>query len=145
MPVTISNMSKKSRGVKPSNTPCPCGSGQPYATCCGTCHSGTPAATAEALMRSRYSAYALGLEDYLLATWHITTRPSQLDLNAETPAPQWIALQVLRHTPIDDNHAIVEFIARCRIGGRAQRLHEISHFVREDGRWYYLKAENEPD
>ncbi len=96
-------------------------------------------------MRSRYSAYALGLEDYLLATWHITTRPSQLNLNAETPAPKWIGLQVLRHTPIDDDHAIVEFIARYRIGGRAQRLHEISHFVREDGRWYYLKAENEPD
>jgi len=96
-------------------------------------------------MRSRYSAYALELEDYVLATWHITTRPAQLDLNAEIPAPKWIALQVLRHTPIDDDHAIVEFIARCRISGRAQRLHEISHFVREDGRWYYLKAENESD
>lgn len=96
-------------------------------------------------MRSRYSAYALGLDDYLLATWHITTRPHRLDPDPAAPAPKWIGLQILRHDSIDNDHAIVEFVARCRIGGRAQRLHEVSHFVRENGRWAYLEAENEPD
>ncbi|MEN9357930.1 MAG: hypothetical protein RL695_2101 [Pseudomonadota bacterium] len=101
-------------------------------------------------MRSRYSAYAMGCNDYLLATWHPSTRPATLDLhtdphaNTPQPAAQWIGLQVLRHEP-GDEQAIVEFVARYRIAGRAQRLHEISHFVRENGRWYYLKAENEPD
>ena len=142
MPVTSSNMSKQNLGT---DMPCPCGSSQPYATCCGACHAGVPADTAEALMRSRYSAYALGLDDYLLATWHASSRPSRLDPDTGEPAPKWIGLQVLRHTRLDDDHAIVEFVARCRIGGRAQRMHEISRFVRENGRWTYLKAENEPD
>ena len=59
----------------PSETPCPCGGGRTYASCCGAWHAGTPAPSAEALMRSRYSAYVFGLEDYLLATWHRSTRP----------------------------------------------------------------------
>ena len=59
---------------------CPCGSGRAYAACCGRLHSGAEnAASAETLMRSRYSAYVLKLEDYLLATWHPDTRPRQLE------------------------------------------------------------------
>jgi hypothetical protein len=61
------------------STACPCGSGRPYAACCGRLHGGEPAATAEELMRSRYSAYVLGLEAYLLATWHASTRPAALE------------------------------------------------------------------
>jgi SEC-C motif-containing protein len=87
-------------------------------------------------MRSRYSAYVLGLEDYLLATWHASTRPAALNFGAGAQA-KWLGLEVKAHAESDDS-ATVEFVARCRVGGRAQRLHEVSRFVREDGCWFYV-------
>ena len=117
---------------------CPCGSGQPYARCCEPCHHGDAAATAEALMRSRYSAYVLGLDDYLTSTWHPTTRPEAIDTTLDTPPLQWLGLEVKRHERQDDDHAIVEFVARYRSSGRGHRLHETSRFVREEGRWFYV-------
>ena len=84
-------------------------------------------------MRSRYSAYVLGLEAYLLATWHVSTRPAVLDL-ADESGSKWLGLTVKRHQVQDDSHATVEFVARYR-------LQEHSEFVREDGRWYYLDGE----
>ena len=96
--------------------------------------------TAETLMRSRYSAYVFALEPYLLATWHASTRPSSLDL-AEAENTRWIGLQIKRHQQIGTDSAIVEFVARYKIDGRAHRLHEISRFLREGGRWYYLDGE----
>ncbi|MBI3140780.1 MAG: SEC-C domain-containing protein [Rhodocyclales bacterium] len=119
---------------------CPCGSGQPYAACCTRWHGGEPAPDAEALMRSRYSAYVLRLEAYLLATWHVRTRPDRLDLAAE-PAPKWLGLEIRRQEPTGPDAALVEFVARYKVGGQAHRLHEISRFVREDGRWYYVDGE----
>lgn len=97
------------------------------------------APTAEALMRSRYSAFVLGERDYLLATWHPDTRPGSLD--ADPPGLRWLGLDVRRHTVQDDTHATVEFVARSKLSGRAHRLHETSRFVREDGRWYYLDGD----
>ena len=90
-------------------------------------------------MRSRYSAYVLKLEDYLLATWHPDTRPSELDLAADDS--KWLGLAVKSHVTQDENHASVEFVARYRIAGKGYRLHEISRFVREGGRWYYRDGE----
>ena len=87
-------------------------------------------------MRSRYSAYVLGLEDYLLATWHASTRPVALNLDREAPS-KWLGLEVRAHAASDDT-ATAEFVARCRVGGRAQRMHETSRFVREDGCWFYV-------
>jgi SEC-C motif domain protein len=87
-------------------------------------------------MRSRYSAYALGLIDYVLATWHPSTAPGELEL----PPLKWLALEV-RHTEQSGDAGVVEFVARCREGGRAQRLHETSRFVREGGRWYYIDGQ----
>ncbi len=87
-------------------------------------------------MRSRYSAYVRGLEDYLLATWHPSTRPAALNL-AAAPQPKWLGLEVKAHSESGDE-AAVEFVARCKVGGRAQRMHELSRFRREQGRWYYL-------
>jgi len=125
--------------MKPGE-PCPCGSGQRYAACCGPLHAGErPAASAEALMRSRYSAYVLKLADYLLATWHPSTRPSELDLAADDS--KWLGLDVKRHEVQDDDRAMVEFVARYRIAGRGHRLHELSRFVREDGRWFYVDGD----
>jgi SEC-C motif-containing protein len=125
--------------MKPGES-CPCGSGRPYAACCGRLHAGAEATpSAEALMRSRYSAYVQKLSEYLLATWHPTTRPSELDLSADDS--KWLGLEVKRHTVLDDSHATVEFVARYRIAGRGHRLHELSRFVREDGRWYYVDGD----
>lgn len=90
-------------------------------------------------MRSRYSAFVGKLADYLLATWHASTRPAELDLAADDS--KWLGLDVRRHQPVDDTRATVEFVARYRIAGRGHRLHEISRFVREDGRWYYVDGD----
>ncbi|MHB1076079.1 YchJ family protein [Thiobacillus sp.] len=119
---------------------CPCGSGRPLADCCGRFHAGDPAPDAESLMRSRYSAYVLGLEDYLRATWHPATCPAALGLDA-VPRPQWLGLTVKAYTPLDETHATVEFIARYKLNGRAFRLHETSRFERADGRWLYVDGE----
>jgi SEC-C motif-containing protein len=127
--------------------PCPCGRRdarqrpQPFARCCGRFladFEGTPAPDAEALMRSRYCAFVLEDADYLLATWHPSHRPPSL---AFEPGLKWLGLEVRDHRPLDSAHAEVEFVARSRIAGRAQRLHERSRFVCEDGRWYYLDGD----
>ncbi|MBX3602698.1 MAG: SEC-C domain-containing protein [Rubrivivax sp.] len=121
--------------------PCPCGSGQPYPACCGRFHAGPlhlQAPDAEALMRSRYSAFVRGDVDYLLATWHPSTRPASLVLE---PGVRWLGLEVRAHHHIDDEHATVEFVARSRLAGRATRLHETSRFVREGGRWFYVDGD----
>lgn len=128
---------------------CPCGRGR-YATCCGPLHAavavaaapdapaGAYAADADALMRSRYSAYVLGDADYLLATWHASTRPDTIEF---VTGLRWLGLEVKRHVA-DGERAVVEFVARHRLGGgRAGRLHETSRFIREDGRWFYLDGD----
>ena len=123
------------------NEICNCGSGKPADTCCQPYLEGTtPAPTAEALMRSRYVAYGLGLEPYLLTTWHPSTRPASLDFDKEAPL-NWIGLTVKRHELQGEASAIVEFVARYKVGGRAYRLHETSRFVREDGRWLYVDGD----
>jgi SEC-C motif-containing protein len=125
-----------------ADQPCPCGAGLAYETCCGRWHRGSlhlQAPTADALMRSRYSAYVLGLLDYVRDTWHPRTRPAQLE---SSPAGlKWLGLEVRRHVVRDDEHAEVEFVARSRLHGRAQRLHELSRFVREEGRWLYVDGD----
>jgi len=88
-------------------------------------------------MRSRYSAYVLGLDAYLLATWHPSTRPASIGLE---PGVKWLGLEVRRHAP-DGDRAVVEFVARNKLGGRARRLHETSRFVREAGRWSYVDGD----
>lgn len=132
--------------------PCPCGRadarGRPlaYGGCCGRYlehFESTPAPDAESLMRSRYSAFVLENAGYLLATWHTSQRPTQLEFE---PGVRWLGLEVRSHTRQDDTHAQVEFVARLRdASGRASRLHEKSRFVREADaagvwRWYYLDA-----
>ena len=123
-----------------SLTNCPCESGKSYKACCEPAHKGSPAATAEALMRSRYTAFVLSLEDYLLKTWHSTTRPTALNLAEDSPT-KWLGLQIKHTENTSENTAIVEFIARYKIAGKATRLHEISQFERIDGRWYYLTGD----
>ena len=119
---------------------CPCGRPLPYDSCCGRWHAGPlylQAPDAESLMRSRYSAFVRELADYLLDTWHPSTRPPGIDFE---PGLRWLGLDVKRHAPQGEDRAIVEFVARSKLGGRAHRLHETSRFVREGGRWLYVDA-----
>jgi SEC-C motif domain protein len=117
---------------------CMCLSGEQYRMCCGRFHSGTAeAATAEQLMRSRYSAFALRDESYLLRTWHPSEAPKHLDLD---PEMEWRRLDIVstdRGGPLDVQ-GTVEFKAYFRQGGDRGVLHEVSRFVREHGRWFYL-------
>ena len=121
---------------------CPCGILRAYGDCCGRFHAGDAADSAQKLMRSRYSAFQLKLDDYLLATWHPSTRPTTLD--SGTDALRWLGLELRSQSQAGDS-ARIEFIARFRLGqGPVQRQHEISRFVREDGCWFYLDGEFPP-
>lgn len=139
---------------------CPCG-GPSYATCCGPLIAGAVVApSAEALMRSRYTAYTLRQEAYLRTTWHPSTCPAE-HIVGDDEKLQWLGLEVksalrLRQRKAnpgiaatlpppasnsaapDSDRDSVEFVARYKVNGRAHRLHEVSRFVREDGRWLYL-------
>ncbi len=121
---------------------CDCGAARRYEDCCGRFHSGPlhlQAPDAEALMRSRYSAYVRDLIDYLRATWHTSTRPESIEPNP--PGLRWLGLDVKKHLVQDTDHATVEFVARSKLGGRAHRMQEKSRFVREDGRWFYVDGD----
>ena len=125
---------------------CPCSSGETYGACCGPLHRGERLApTAEALMRSRYSAFAVGDAAYLRSTWHASTRPGALELDADQ---EWRRLDVHATRaggPFDDA-GTVEFTASYRdaaTGGRG-RLHEASRFVREGGVWFYVDGDVAP-
>ena len=91
-------------------------------------------------MRSRYSAYVLEKSAYLKATWHPDTLPPAFLLD-EHSKTKWLGLIIECYESNDADHAIVEFVARYKVNGRAYRLHEVSRFVREHGRWYYLDGE----
>ena len=125
---------------------CPCGHNRTYSECCGRfIDGGEFAPSADSLMRSRYAAYARGNENYLLATWYAGKRPATLGLNRDEPT-KWLGLDVLRHEvdQIDANRALVEFVARFKVGGgRAQRLREVSRFVRENGKWFYVDGDTD--
>jgi SEC-C motif-containing protein len=95
--------------------------------------------TAEALMRSRYDAYVALDREWLLETWHPSTRPAALELDCSI---RWLGLEIKDRRDVDDTHAEVEFVARFRTGGgRAERMHERSRFVKEGGRWYYVDGD----
>ncbi|WP_318243950.1 MULTISPECIES: YchJ family protein [Oerskovia] len=134
----------------PDDARCPCLSGETYGACCGRYHRGLAAGgsdtvgapTAEALMRSRYAAFAVGDADYLLATWHPSTRPTDLDLDDDVT---WRRLDVVATSaggPLDRT-GVVEFVAHYRSAETRERgsLHEVSAFVREGGRWYYVDGD----
>ena len=128
-----------------SQSPCPCGmvvakAALPYRDCCGRwLDSATPAPDAQALMRSRYTAFALERADHLLATWHASQRPSSIQFE---PGVKWLGLEVRSHSATGEATAEVEFVARQKpLGAAALRLHERSRFVREQGQWLYVDGD----
>ncbi|WP_425504630.1 YchJ family protein [Pseudoxanthomonas beigongshangi] len=135
--------------MKPVPDACPCGSGTAHAACCGRYHAGEAAPDAEALMRSRYSAFVRGDEAYLRASWDPATCPPDLGLDAPGGVrTQWLGLTVKQHRLTGENAAgeriaEVEFVARYRVGGGAAvRLHELSRFMQRDGRWFYVDGDH---
>ena len=117
---------------------CPCGSARPYDRCCGRFHRGeAQAATAEQLMRSRYTAFAVGDADYLLETWHPASRPRRVRFD---PGRRWVGLEVLATTGggMLDGEGTVSFVAHHERDGERRELQEVSAFVRIEGRWRYL-------
>jgi SEC-C motif-containing protein len=125
----------------PNDRRCRCGSGDDYAVCCGPFHAGERAApTAVAQMRSRFSAFAIGDGDYLLATWYPETSPKLLNLD---PAISWRRLEIVNVVAgaEQDAEGLVEFRAHYRCDGRRQILHERSRFVRINGRWMYVDGD----
>jgi SEC-C motif domain protein len=120
---------------------CPCASGLPYSVCCEPVLAGqTSAMTAEALMRSRYTAYVERNVRYLLRTWHPSTRPSVLD---PTAMPDWCGLEILRIERGwgDDDEGVVEFVATALLHKRLFKLREVSRFVKEAGQWFYVAGD----
>ncbi|MFB9390669.1 YchJ family protein [Streptomyces coeruleoprunus] len=126
--------------VRPDG-PCPCGLPAAYGACCGRFHSGAAAApTAELLMRSRYAAFVVRDEPYLLRTWAAATRPRTVDFD---PAMRWTGLEIHDTTDGTLFHTTgtVTFTARYTHGGEPGALHERSRFTREDGAWVYVDGD----
>lgn len=120
---------------------CPCGSDRPYPRCCGPYIAGDrPAPTAEALMRSRFTAYAHHHVDYLLSSWHPDTRPDAADLG-DLREIKWLKLTVDRVTEQGPDEAMVSFTARYKIAGKSAKLKEVSRFKRLNGKWYYVDGD----
>ncbi|MDB9753820.1 YchJ family metal-binding protein [Oceanospirillaceae bacterium] len=134
-------MSKNKGGfIPPKEGLCYCTSGVSFDLCCKPILSeDSQAKTAQALMRSRYTAFCLHNQDYLLNTWHLDTRPKSLDFETKQ---QWLGLKIVttQYGKPGELQGMVEFVARYKIDGKAYRLHERSEFVFEHGLWYYTQG-----
>lgn len=123
-------------------TSCPCGSGRPYDECCGALHRGERvAATAEELMRSRYSAFARGDEGYLIRTWHPSTRPESLSLD---PRHRWTGLTLTATTgggPGEDTGTVTYRASSIGVDGAPHEMREHARFARRGGRWTYIDGD----
>lgn len=134
----MSRPGTRRQAAPPTPKSCPCGLPASYPECCGRLHRGeAPAATAEQLMRSRFSAFAVRDEAYLLRSWHSSTRPARVDFD---PAMRWVRLDILGTTDGGPFHSegTVEFRAHYLDQGEPGELHEKSRFVREQNAWVYL-------
>jgi len=125
----------------PNTNTCPCSPNSAYSDCCQPYIEGTLFPdTAEKLMRSRYSAFVIENEDYLLNSWHPDHRPTTIGFDKDT---KWLGLKVIssKQGRQTDNEGWVSFVARYKIAGKASRIEEYSHFVRLDNHWVYCRAE----
>lgn len=121
---------------------CPCQSDKRYSECCEPYHLGAQyAATAEILMRSRYSAYVLQKANYLHRSWSTQTRPTKQSLKKAEPLA-WLGLEIIRTEQggAMDTTGVVEFIAHYQQDEQPAQLHEVSQFARENGRWVYVEG-----
>jgi len=121
---------------------CPCGLNKNFETCCSEIINGNTAATAEQLMRSRYSAYATNNVQYIFDTYESASREEQCldDIALWAKQCKWIALNVIS-TSTNGNKATVEFSAKYLQKSKLYQLHENSRFIKTDGNWYYLDGD----
>ncbi len=125
---------------------CPCCSGVDFDECCGPLLAGEEAArTAEALMRSRYTAHVREEYPYIIATTHASIRPPD-DEYDDYRKIDWCGLEIVATEGggADDERGVVEFIARYRAGGGTLGHHEVARFEKEEGKWYYLDGDMAP-
>lgn len=140
MRMTLSDVPRKgvasAQGLTPTD-PCTCGSSIAFGACCSPILDGEPAPTAEALMRSRYSAFVLGNENHLFRSWHPRTRPAPPYID---PQITWNGLTIVNTVTgtENDQDGIVEFIADFTHARGHDRLHERSTFTKRGGRWVYV-------
>lgn len=125
---------------------CPCGSNRKFAQCCNRYLSGAkPAPIAEALMRSRYTAYTLGNVDYILATWAQQTRQSvnSASLVKSCNETEYLSLKIIAKNAGTRKHSQgqVEFEVKFKHLGKLQTHQETSNFIKQDGLWYYLDGD----
>ncbi|MEU6412030.1 YchJ family metal-binding protein [Microbispora sp. NPDC046933] len=132
----------RTRRTPRAGEPCPCGLPGAYGECCGRFHAGQAAPTAEALMRSRFSAFAVEDEAYLLRTWHPSTRPARVEFEQ---GMRWTGLRIEAVTGGSPIHTdgTVTFLARYAYRGQPGEMREQSRFVRHEGAWVYLDAVGE--
>ena len=131
----------KTASATDAATPCPCSSTRLFTDCCGPIVTGAvAAATAEALMRSRYSAFVRQDAEHLLRSWWPASRPAEIAFAARQ---RWLGLEIKSSTggAADDGDGEVEFVARYKINGKAERLHERSQFKKQNGCWFYVTGE----
>jgi len=122
-----------------SSNLCLCGSNLNYEHCCGALHTGEKSAlSAEALMRSRFTAYAMRNAEYLLNTWEASTRPAAIDFSKETGEWQRLEIIMTKKGLAKDSKGVVEFKAYFTQDGQEQVMNEISRFVKAQNRWFYL-------
>lgn len=125
-----------------TDTPCYCGNFKAFSSCCQPflLQEKTPE-TAEQLMRSRYSAFVTENQAYLLQSWAKGKHPQSISFD---PATKWLGLKVIRckNGLATDNEGWVEFVARYKIGGKAERIEELSHFIKENDKWVYVEEES---
>lgn len=122
------------------SAPCPCGRGETYADCCEPLHIGSPASTAERLMRSRYSAFALGLDEYLSRSWHASKRRADREFD-ETIEWRRLVIESTEAGGPFDASGYVTFTAIGRNSEGRFEQRERSNFVREGGHWFYVDGE----
>ncbi len=117
---------------------CPCNHSKSFDNCCEPflLNKQIPP-TPQTLMRSRFSAYSTGREEYVLATWHPSTRPASIEMRQ---SPKWLSLQIIQ-TSSERNKGIVEFKATYMIENKIETLHETSRFSKENGRWFYVDGD----
>lgn len=132
----------------PMQTACPCCSNRSYEECCGPLHAGLPAGNPQALMRSRYGAYCLGLIEYLVTTT-LPSQQAQLDVIAMTRWSRestWLKLHVEDTIDNDSDQAQVTFVAHWMDPDGTQHQHrECSDFIRKTGKWYFVDPNYRPD
>lgn len=129
-----------------NNNQCPCGSGMPYEECCEPIITGREKArTAEALMRSRYSAYVKEEFSHVYDSYHPETRKhfSLAAIEEQSHEITWAGLTIdeVEKGRADDTEGFVTFKAQYKMNGQSQNLHEKSYFTKENGQWFYVNGQ----